>query len=1210
MAEYLTLSPEEANAVDRICNRFEEALRQRQPAEIEQCLRESDPVLHPALLRELILVERAFFPERTLEHYRQRFPGENALLQALFADARAKLGAPKTEPGVTLPALMEQLQSLALLKPEQCRLLAEELAPSIAEPRALLAELVRRDWVTPFQANALGQGRGAELKLGAYLLLDRLGRGGMGQVYRAWNTRLGKLVALKLMRTDRTQHPSVRRRFQREIRAVAQLDHLHIVRALDADEVHATFFLVMELVDGINLQELVARKGPLPAAQACDYIRQAALGLQHAHERGLIHRDIKPSNLLWDQRAKVVKLLDLGLARFDAPDEDSCDLSGVSLGTAASVSSAKLTHVGTVMGTPDFMPPEQARDATQADARSDMYSLGTTLFFLLTGRPPFLARSMPEKFTLLLNTEAPPVHSLRPDVPVAVSQVVQRLLARAPEDRYPSAAALIEALDACQGAVPSLPAARAPGPSHLAKSAAPLEPNPFADLTTIETAQVVRPPGAAPRRAPALRWASGIALGVLTAFTAWWLMHTPRPVPPPAPVPAPAPKWAVLDRLRPEDIPKEQRFDWQPPELVAVLGSHERRHWGYGTRVAFHPNGTLFASGGADGYVHLWRTADGKLERSYGPFPWAADKRLQLRVDGVSIAPDGELTAVYGDGSARSWDANGNALPRYDILKDVAAVAYAHKSSKMAIAWNNHAIQVIVRVADSRQSHAKLEGHQAQITSLSFSEDDRLLASGSADATARLWDVAAGKCLSTMARPTKNPVQGVAFAPDSNTLLVTGVSEPRTWSLSDPENPVPHGTFGPDLAIFAVGYAPNGEFIVTSSEAGLRVWDARKLEAKRDILMGSVGSLAFSPDGKTLVTGCGSGAIRMWDTASWRERFPLLGTLNVAPGVSFAPDGSALAWVGHRTVAAEVSPKPDVPTVKGTYHVEPVVNIWDLRKEQSGNDRVKTFPWREGPAIFSTALPSHVAMLDGNRVVTISENGVVQYWNVKVEVIERSFGVVNGNFLAAAFSSDCTLLGAVMQADKNALQLLRVETDIPIEPEAVPLEGLDTVQATRAIAFSPDGKVLSVGGGARIRHWDLATSKQLPERKTEGDVLALAYGADGRWLAAGTVGHEFPLFDARSGVIVHKLTFPDARNIRRVAIAPDSRLLAAHDGYGRAAWWEISTSMESTTTRLLGSWKAPGFVEGYSNLAIAPDSRHLAIGNVNGTVYILRIERK
>jgi serine/threonine protein kinase len=206
------------------------------------------------------------------------------------------------------------------------------------------------------------------------------------------------------------------------------------VRAYDADEVGGTLYLVMEYVDGVDLKTVVRRQGPLEASRACDCARQAALGLQHALERGVIHRDVKPSNLLLCSRSGAVKVLDLGLARVTS-------LGGE--GPAAS-----LTRAGRVVGTSDYVAPEQVLDSHAADTRSDLYALGGTLYFLLTGRPPFSGGTAAEKMIRHLRAEPEPVEAVRPGLPPALARVVRKLMAKRPEDRYHTPREAADALGA------------------------------------------------------------------------------------------------------------------------------------------------------------------------------------------------------------------------------------------------------------------------------------------------------------------------------------------------------------------------------------------------------------------------------------------------------------------------------------------------------------------------------------------------------------------------------------------------------------------------------------------------------------------------------------------------------------------------------------------------------------------------------------------
>ena len=267
-------------------------------------------------------------------------------------------------------------------------------------------------------------------RLGRYDLLGRLGEGGMGVVFKARHAELGKVVALKLLPASMMDEVRVAR-FKNEIRAIGRLDHPNIVAAHDAGEFRGVHFLVMDFVEGMDLARALERHGRLPVADSCEAVRQAALGLQHAFEHGLIHRDIKPSNLMLARGGRV-QVLDLGLARsFADADADA------------------LTAKGMMLGTADYLAPEQWEHAHAADTRADIYSLGCTLYHLITGRPPFAGEkylSVVQKMRAHLETPPPPITQCRPEVPVELAAVLERMLAKDPTDRFQSPAEVAEAL--------------------------------------------------------------------------------------------------------------------------------------------------------------------------------------------------------------------------------------------------------------------------------------------------------------------------------------------------------------------------------------------------------------------------------------------------------------------------------------------------------------------------------------------------------------------------------------------------------------------------------------------------------------------------------------------------------------------------------------------------------------------------------------------
>jgi formylglycine-generating enzyme required for sulfatase activity/tRNA A-37 threonylcarbamoyl transferase component Bud32 len=336
----------------------------------------------------------------------------------------------------TVADLLNLLCECHLLELGQFVEVQTRLAPACPDPRLLAKELVKQGRLTPYQVNEIFRGRGKGLLLGSYVLMEKLGEGGMGAVYKARNWKLGRVVALKLVRKDRLENSGAVQRFQREIRAAAHLDHPNIVHAIDADQVGGTHFFVMEYVDAVDLAQLVKERGPLLVLQACDAIRQAALGLQHAYERGLVHRDIKPHNLLLTKEG-VIKILDMGLARFSTSEE----------------SISTLTQEGVVMGTLDYMAPEQAMDAHRVDTRADLYSLGCTFHFLLCGSVLFPGGSAMEKMWKHRDHPPRPVEELRPETPRAVAAIIRKLLAKRPEDRYQTPLELATVLEQTQTAL-------------------------------------------------------------------------------------------------------------------------------------------------------------------------------------------------------------------------------------------------------------------------------------------------------------------------------------------------------------------------------------------------------------------------------------------------------------------------------------------------------------------------------------------------------------------------------------------------------------------------------------------------------------------------------------------------------------------------------------------------------------------------------------
>lgn len=328
---------------------------------------------------------------------------------------------------------LDALRQSELLEEGQVESFIRQLpSNSPSDGPALAKKFIEAKLLTKFQAELLLKGRhkGFVLK-GKYKILDLLGAGGMGRVFLCQHVHLNRQVAVKLLSTEQAKDVANVERFYREARAVAALDDPNIVRVYDVERDDRQPLMVMEYVDGISLHDLVLRRGPISVEQATNYIAQAALGLQHAVEVGIIHRDIKPGNLLLDRKG-VVKILDMGLARFAQKEKNE--------------SLTERFDANSVLGTADYLAPEQAVDSSMVDIRADLYALGGTLFYLLTGNAPFPAPTVAEKLLAHQMKQVPSLRDKRNDVSTKLEQIYQKLMFKNPGDRFQTPEELIVAL--------------------------------------------------------------------------------------------------------------------------------------------------------------------------------------------------------------------------------------------------------------------------------------------------------------------------------------------------------------------------------------------------------------------------------------------------------------------------------------------------------------------------------------------------------------------------------------------------------------------------------------------------------------------------------------------------------------------------------------------------------------------------------------------
>ncbi len=340
---------------------------------------------------------------------------------------------------VSFSQLVEDVVATGLVLEEE---LASLVSLANGDPRELSKLLSDKGLLNSFQLAALNEGRGRSLSIGNYDVLDRLGAGGMGTVFKARHRRMKRIVALKVLAENLSKNPIFVKRFQREVETIAALGHPNVVMAYDADEADVGHFLVMEFVNGLDLAACVAREGPFSMARAVDCMLQAARGLAYAHSQGIIHRDVKPHNLLLDESGSI-KVTDLGLARLNH-------------GTDGVAAGADVTMAGGVIGTADYMPPEQAVDSTTIDQRADIYSLGCTLHYLLTGRPPYSGATIIELLLKHRDGEIPQLSAVRPDTPPQLDVLFRRMLIKSPEQRVQHMSEVIAELETVAAILPKI----------------------------------------------------------------------------------------------------------------------------------------------------------------------------------------------------------------------------------------------------------------------------------------------------------------------------------------------------------------------------------------------------------------------------------------------------------------------------------------------------------------------------------------------------------------------------------------------------------------------------------------------------------------------------------------------------------------------------------------------------------------------------------
>lgn len=685
------------------------------------------------------------------------------------------------------------------------------LTEEIAKRSGLTSRVVERVLAPGDQPSDVPQ------HLGEYQILWPLGRGGMGSVYRARHARLKRDVAVKILLPHVALDPAYRARFEREMAAIGQLDHPHLIRAHDAGADGTNLYLVMDLLEGRDLAGLLAEHGPLRIADACEIIRQAALGLQYAHKHGLVHRDVKPANLFLTHSG-VVKVIDLGLAR----------------GTPGLTSQPGLSTAKTMIGTPDCMAPEQWEHTT-VDPRADLYSLGCTFFALLTGTPPFSPQVSDSwvAWCEAHRSEPPPdLRKRRPEAPAGIAELVARLLAKKPDQRPASGQVVAAALEPFTHGhnLPALFASDTPLPDSVDRG-------------------VGAATGANRRWLPAaLVCATLVVVGlVVVGLTRQRGKPNGTSATPSIVEAAKAPVAdAMADRSGPIIIASNRTLQLHSAGVVSV---------------AFSPNGKVLASGGQDRLIYLWDTKDwtarGPLKGHVGNVV-----ALAFTADSATLA---SVTSAAGPCRVRLWDVAG-ARPSGTLggeNKGTWGVAFSPDGRTIACGGWDCAVQVM-DVATGTERYTIPNASELLVRTVSISPDGRWLAAGGRG-PARLWEFADGKEVPALLPDGMAP----SFFPDSQEvagwIFLRGIASICTI----PSGKVRALWRAHEQTIMGLGISPDGRFVATFSNKGpVRIWATADQSEVASLVghRGEVSNASFSPDGKTLATaGTDDLTVRVWD---------------------------------------------------------------------------------------------------------------------------------------------------------------------------------------------------------------------------------------------------------------------------------------------------------------------------------------------------------